>query len=158
MSSEWFWTQPWSSPNTNFAFGFGVWTAKCWAQPTMPLLPWPMKGYPQSPRLTPEQDSFDFYLSLGKNSSGDCQMASPPEAQWFSFHFHPLHGCSVLCPAQLLREGERAGPPWMGRGSSCSREAVPSACATQQQCPQCWWCHPCQTSTNCLHDCTFPPP
>ncbi|KAJ8377984.1 hypothetical protein AAFF_G00249740 [Aldrovandia affinis] len=37
--------------------------------PAYPLLDWLMKGYPQSPRLTPEEESFNVYLSSARTAS-----------------------------------------------------------------------------------------
>nr|XP_054597199.1 uncharacterized protein LOC129163470 [Nothobranchius furzeri] len=36
--------------------------------PAYPLMPWLMKGYLQSPRLTPQEESFDVYLSSARTS------------------------------------------------------------------------------------------
>ena len=36
--------------------------------PAYPLMPWLMKGYRQSPRLTPQQESFNVYLSSARTA------------------------------------------------------------------------------------------
>lgn len=97
--------------------------------PAYPLLPWLMKGYLRSPRLTPEQESFNIYLSSARTT---VEIAfGRLKSRWrvllkrsdFHFTFTP-YVIATCCALHNFceREKEQIYPGWTEEASDLGRQ------------------------------------
>nr|XP_054600475.1 uncharacterized protein LOC107372359 [Nothobranchius furzeri] len=96
--------------------------------PAYPLMPWLMKGYLQSPRLTPQEESFNVYLSsarttieiaFGRLKSRFCVLLKRSD---FHFTFTP-YVVATCCALHNFceMEKEHVNPRWAEEATSVER-------------------------------------
>uniref|UniRef100_A0A3Q1GZ70 DDE Tnp4 domain-containing protein n=1 Tax=Acanthochromis polyacanthus TaxID=80966 RepID=A0A3Q1GZ70_9TELE len=97
--------------------------------PAFPLMPWLMKGYLQSPRLTPQKESFNVYLSSARTSIeiafGRLKSRFRVLFKRSDFHF-TFTTCMVATCCALHNfcemEKEHANPRWAEEAASVGRQ------------------------------------